>query len=149
MDMELDSDQEGTPMHTTTELLDLLSERNGGVSDYRLSRLIGVRRTAVSNWRRGVSHFGNAEAIRVAKLLNFDPAYVMACANRERSRTDEERAIWERVARAIAANAAGAAVVGAGLSALPSAAQAGPVCILCKMPARRQIVDLTDLPLAA
>jgi len=136
-------------MHTTTELLDLLSELHAGASDYRLAKLIGVQRTAVSNWRRGVSHFGNPEAIRIAKLLNFDPAYVMACANAERSRSDEERAIWERVARAVAANAAGVAVVGAGLSALPSAVQASQVCILCKTTARRPVGYLTDLPLAA
>jgi len=136
-------------MQTTIELLDLLSELHGDASDYRLAKLIGVNRSAISNYRRGVSHFGNREAFRVAELLNLDPAYVVACAMAERSRSDEERAIWERVARAVAANAAGVAVVGAGLSALPSAVEAGQVCILCKTRARAPVGYLTDLPLAA
>jgi hypothetical protein len=136
-------------MHTTTELLDLLKSRAGWASDYRVAKELGIPKQTVSNWRNGVNTFGNPEAIRIAKLLNFDPAYVMACANAERSRTEEERAIWERVARAVAANAAGVAVVGAGLSALPSAVQAGQVCILCKMTGRRPVGYLSDLPLAA
>ncbi len=121
----------------------------GGLEDEREILNIGVTKQAVSSWRNGTAYFGNPEAIRIAKLLNFDPAYVMACANAERSRTDEERAIWERVARSVAANAAGVAVVGAGLSALPSAVQAGQVCILCKTTGRRPVGYLSDLPLAA
>ncbi len=135
-------------MHTTIELLDLLKTRYGWDSDYRVAKELGIPKQTVSNWRTKVASFGNPEAIRIAKLLNFDPAYVMACANHDRAKSDDERQVWERIARAVAAGLSAIALIGGGLSVSPAVQAVTDHCLLCQI-RRRLVGRTTDLPLAA
>lgn len=136
-------------MHTTIELLDLLKTRHGWDSDYRVAKEIGVTKQAVSYWRNGMGSFGNSESIRIARLLNFDPAYVMACANHDRAKSDDERQVWERIARAVAAGVCGVALIGGSLVASPAAQALDGLHLMVNRQRRRAVGETTDLPLAA
>lgn len=93
-------------MHTTIQLLDEISKKYGGISDYRIGKMLGVSGTAVVySWRKGASAFSQDFALKVAALLEWDPAYVIACVERERAakdarleQTGEIVATWEKIA---------------------------------------------------
>jgi hypothetical protein len=94
-------------MHTTNQILDAIAEKHGGATDYRLSKLLGTGTSGVSNWRAGRSSMSLDYAIRAAELLGWEPAYVVACVERERAEkdarleaTDEIKATWEKIAQA-------------------------------------------------
>lgn len=65
-------------MKTTIEFLDELKAKHGGISDYAIAPMLGVTRGAVSKYRVGKDYLGDATAIRVAELLEIDPAIIIA-----------------------------------------------------------------------
>jgi hypothetical protein len=91
-------------MHTTTQILDAIAEKHGGATDYRLSKLFETSTSVVTSWRKGRATLSTAFAHRAAALLEWDPAYVVACMEHERAErlesTDEIRATWEKIAQA-------------------------------------------------
>jgi len=84
-------------MFSTAELLDLAKERQGGVSDYRLAKLLEVEQATMSNYRTGRSQPKNPIAMRLAELCGLDPIDVVAWVNIERSSTPEDREIWNLI----------------------------------------------------
>lgn len=123
-------------MQTTVDFLDALARHWGGVTDYRIAKNLGLRTSAVSQYRTGVRTFDDAMARRVAEVLGLDPAYVLACVHAERDRDEGTRQVWARIAARFAP-AAAAVLVTVGLAA-PSPADAalsvgqvsGPVYIM-------------------
>lgn len=91
-------------MQTTTQFLDAVKIKTGVDSDYALAKLLGVTRAAVSNYRhRPISSgFSEAAALRVAELLEIDPAYVIACSLAQRAKRPAMRKLWEGVAKKVA-----------------------------------------------
>lgn len=85
-------------MRTTIEFLDALKARNGGASDYRMAQILGVTKSAVSQYRNGKTFFDNSMAIKVSKMLNIDAGFVLACCQAERSRSEAERKEWQGIA---------------------------------------------------
>lgn len=92
-------------MHTTNQLLDALSARHGNATDYRLSKLLGTSPSGVTNWRKGRSSLSPDYAHKMAALLEWEPAYVLACVERESAQKDERieqtqeiMATWEKIA---------------------------------------------------
>jgi len=81
-------------MNTTIQFLDALKARHCGASDYAISKILGVTQQTVSRYRVGKDFLGDSTAIRVAKLLEIDPAYVVACAHAERAKAEDEKAVW-------------------------------------------------------
>lgn len=90
-------------MHTTTQILDAIAEKHGGATDYRLSKLLGTSPSAVNNWRKGRTALSADYALKAAALLDWEPAYVLACMEHERAEkleaTDEIKATWEKIAQ--------------------------------------------------
>jgi hypothetical protein len=88
-------------MHTTAQILDALAEKFDA-SDYRVGKLLGTSSQTVNHWRKGRTTFGAQHAHRAAALLEWEPAYVLACMEHERAArleaTDEIRATWCRIA---------------------------------------------------
>lgn len=84
-------------MKTTIEFLDELKARNNGASDYAIAKLLGVTRACTSSYRTGRSYFDDKTAIRVAELLEIDPAQIIACVHYERAKKAEEKAIWKGI----------------------------------------------------
>lgn len=96
-------------MHTTNQLLDEIGLRRGNSTTYHLAKALGTSHQTVSHWRKGRSIMSPDFAPRVAALLEWDPAYVMACVEHERvlrdashkdplEQTGEILATWERIA---------------------------------------------------
>lgn len=84
-------------MLSTIELLDLAKKRQGDVTDYRISKLLGLTPTRISNYRVGRSRPENPVAMRLAELAGVDPVEAVAAVNIERATTDEDRAVWEAI----------------------------------------------------
>jgi hypothetical protein len=92
-------------MHTTNQILDALAAKLGGVSDYRLAKVLNASGTAtIGNWRHGRSSLSQDYALKVADLLGWHPEYVVACVERERAEKDarleatgEILAVWDRI----------------------------------------------------
>jgi transcriptional regulator with XRE-family HTH domain len=109
-------------METTIVFLNQLRDRAG--SDRKAAPLVGVSQQAFSRWRQKKDFPTDDNARAIARVLNLDPAHVVAVIYAERAKNSDTRAMWERIA-ATFGKAAGAAAlaIGAGLVA-PSPAQA-------------------------
>jgi predicted transcriptional regulator len=103
--------------------LDELKARNGGASDYAIAKMLGITRSSVSKYRNKLGSFDDSVAIRVANLLEIDPAIVISSMHAERSRMPEERAIWEGIIERLGGVAA-ALALGVGLVSAPPQAEA-------------------------
>jgi len=99
-------------MHTTNDILDAIAAKRGGVTDYRLSKLLETSTQTVNNWRKGRTFMSTEFAHRAAGLLEWDPAYVVACVEHERAlrassedstgETGRHLVTWERIAKRFA-----------------------------------------------
>lgn len=90
---------------TTIEFLDALRNRYE-CSDYALREKIGVTQTAISSYRTGKTHFDDAVSLKVAELLDLEPGYVLSCIHAERTKRPEVKAVWEKMAKSLAAGIA-------------------------------------------
>jgi len=79
---------------TTIEFLDAVKARHGITSDYALAKLLGFNHSAVSGYRNGRRFFDDDAALAVSTALNLHPLVVIAAANAERAKTDEQKARW-------------------------------------------------------
>jgi len=87
--------------HTTNDLLDILAARHGNCSDYRLAQLLGTSPSNVTHWRKRRAAFSSKAAHRIAALLEWDAAYVLACVELERAARARDKllaATWRRIA---------------------------------------------------
>lgn len=110
-------------MKTTVELIDELRARHR-VTDYGACKLLGVSRNTIGNYRHRGIVMAPAVALRLAELLDLDPAYVRACIEAERATRDKqtaERAMWERIAQVFGKAALLALFTAAPFMAPPSA----------------------------
>lgn len=78
----------------TLEYLAACKARLGIESDYALAKALGVTQQAVSSYRAGNSKINDDVALRVAEILQLHPLQVIAAANAERAKTDEQKARW-------------------------------------------------------
>ncbi len=62
-------------MHTTNQLLDLIAERHGGCTDYRVSKLLGVTTQAVAKWRHGTAVPRLLQILVTGSLGDLDPLW--------------------------------------------------------------------------
>lgn len=97
-------------MHTTNQLLDEIAKRHRDASDYRIAKLLNTAQQTVSNWRRGKNVMSPDFGTRVAVLLGWDAAYIMASLEHERvekaradgrdplEQTGEILSTWARIA---------------------------------------------------
>ncbi|MDN3923305.1 hypothetical protein [Roseateles violae] len=83
-------------------MLDLARERQGGVSDYRIAQLLGLKPNQISMYRHTAVKPSNPVAIRLAELCDLDPATVVAWVNIERATTPEDRLAWEIILKRLA-----------------------------------------------
>lgn len=79
---------------TTIEYLDAIKRRHGLQSDYAVAKLLGFNQSAVSAYRHGRRFFDDDACLAVATALDINPLVVIAAANAERAKTDEQKARW-------------------------------------------------------
>lgn len=77
----------------------------GPASDYRISKLLGVRGSTISAYRVRGTTFDDTTALKVAKLLDLDPILVLADMHAERAKNAEVKTIWQGLAKATARRA--------------------------------------------
>jgi predicted transcriptional regulator len=106
-------------MKTTIDFLEALKARYQLVSDYSIAKLLGVTRACVSSYRNNKSFFDDSTAIHAAKLLEIDPAYVVACVHSERAKSDDQKAVWREIMEKFGGVAA-SVVIGLAVTALPA-----------------------------
>lgn len=94
-------------MKTTIDFLDALKARQGGVSDYAIAKKLGLTCGAVSIWRNGKGYFDDSTSIRVAELLEIEPAIVIASVHAERAKSESEKAVWREILEKLGGVAAG------------------------------------------
>lgn len=112
-------------MESTRHLLDKLRAQLG--SDGKLAAQLGVSQVTVSRWRSPAFPDlpSDENAVELAKLLDVDPVYVLAVVRADRTKSDETRAAWVRVAERFK-DAAVVAAVAIGAAVSPSPGQAAP-----------------------
>lgn len=89
-------------MERTSDFIERLRVKNGGCTDYRISRILETTQSAIIRWKNGTT-MNDEYAIKTAKKLEIDPAYVLACVAAERSQNVESKEHWERIASKFAA----------------------------------------------
>ena len=82
-------------MLSTVDLFNLARFEQGGVSDYRIAQLLGLRPHQISGYRHTSVKPSNPVVMRLAALCDLDPAEVIAWVNLERATTPEDREVWE------------------------------------------------------
>jgi hypothetical protein len=110
---------------STNDFLNALMHRCGVKTDYGLHKLLAVSRQTIYRYRAGGT-FDDAIALRVAKLLDVDPALMLVYVARDRARHGEAKKLWEVLAKKLARAAVLVALVHfawMGLPGLPDALQ--------------------------
>lgn len=87
---------------TAPAFLDQVKARHGLSTDYQLARALGVAPNMISRYRKPGRTFEDKVALRIAKLLELPPEYVLACMAVHRSRNPEAAKIWAQIAVRIA-----------------------------------------------
>lgn len=93
----------------TVQLLDAVRAKHKLPSDYAAAGLLGLTRAQISRYRNGKDFFGDEVALRVAALLEADPAVIVADMHAERARDEQGRALWLGISERL--RAAGVAAV--------------------------------------
>lgn len=90
-------------MSVSTDLLDLMKSRNGGVSDYRAAKMLGVTQPTMSGYRNNRCPLSPEKCILACQLAGLDPIEWLLKLYHERARSDTERNVIERVQMRLAA----------------------------------------------
>lgn len=97
-------DETTTP---TVRLLDEVSAALGGITDYRIAKLLGITTQRVSQWRVGKSGMGATRAIDLCELAwpgdETKKLRWLIELEREREKDERARELWARLARQVAA----------------------------------------------
>ena len=89
-------------MKTTADFLDDLQKKLGVTSDYAVAGKMEMHRQHISHYRNLKGSFDDAMSLRVADILETDPAFVIACMHHQRSKQAEVKKVWERIATSMA-----------------------------------------------
>lgn len=89
------------------EYIDAVKARLNLPSDYAAAKALGITRSAVSNYRNGVSSLADPVAIKVAEVLDLDPAEILIDCQMERAPDPATRAAWGALLARLGGHAAG------------------------------------------
>ncbi|STQ91210.1 helix-turn-helix domain-containing protein [Iodobacter fluviatilis] len=84
-------------MKTANEYLDDIKKKLGIDSDYAVAAKLSISRSAISAVRNKGMNFDGKTAIKVANLLDIDPALVIIDMHHARAKDTEEASILQRV----------------------------------------------------
>ncbi|PCI36851.1 MAG: hypothetical protein COB50_04210 [Thiotrichales bacterium] len=88
----------------TIEYLDTVKSRYKWVSDYKLSKEIGLSQSRMSNYRCGRSEMDEDMCLKVAKLLKISEAGVLIDIVAERTKSEKASKILNRTAKKLIGN---------------------------------------------
>lgn len=90
-------------MSVTAELLNRLKASNGGLSDYKAAKIIGVTQPSMTKYHNGTLSLSPERVIIVCKTLGLDPSEWLIRLHRERARCTEEISIYDQLLTRLAA----------------------------------------------
>ena len=93
-------------------LLDLIKNRHGLPSDYKLGLFLGVVNGSIRNYRHGRSYPDERVCQKLAAAAGIDADVLIAQVQAARCRNSETKSVWERIALRLQTAAATAAVSG-------------------------------------
>lgn len=85
-------------MKSLNELLDAIKERRNLETDSALATALGVKRQTVSNWRQGRNTPDAVACATIAGLSGEPLARVIGLAGEQRAISQEEKAVWRKLA---------------------------------------------------
>lgn len=89
-------------MKNTADFLDALRVKLDVPSDYALGAKLGMHRQQMSRYRTLQTTFDDEASMRIADILEIDPAFVVASMHAQRAKRSEEKKLWERIATSMA-----------------------------------------------
>jgi plasmid maintenance system antidote protein VapI len=93
----------GNEMSISIELLDAFKSANGGCSDYRAAKLIGVSQQTISKIRQTDTRFSPEKVLLLCEMAGLDSVEWLLRWHRERARCDKEKAVFDTVLTRMAA----------------------------------------------
>jgi len=81
-------------MTTTIEYLNAVKSKTGAVSDYALAPKIGLSKQMISRYRLKKDFLSDEVALKVASILEVDPAIVLISVHAERAKNEPEKRAW-------------------------------------------------------
>lgn len=83
-------------MRTTIDFIKDAKEKLGGISDYRLAKIINVGQPTLSNYQSKARVLDDYTATKIAEILEIDPMIVISAANAEREKNAEKKNFWTK-----------------------------------------------------
>lgn len=106
-------------MNTTNDFLNAVKAKTGAVSDYALAPKIGLTKQMISRYRLKKDYFSDEYCLKVAEILEIDPAIVIAAIHAERAKNESEKRVWTDIFERLGGVAA-ALVVSVSLNTTPA-----------------------------
>jgi N-acyl-D-aspartate/D-glutamate deacylase len=98
-------------MKTTADYLDDLQKKFGINSDYALAKRMGWHRQQVSHYRLLKGAFDDETGIKIAAILEIDPAAVLLDMHAQRAKNEDVKNVWKKIAEQLGGVAAALAVL--------------------------------------
>ncbi|MFC3151779.1 hypothetical protein ACFOEK_12135 [Litoribrevibacter euphylliae] len=77
-------------MKTTQEFFQEICETYELTSAYSVAKILDVTSPTAQRWRNGNHSFDDESAVKVAAILGYEPAYILACMAAERASKKED-----------------------------------------------------------
>ena len=90
-------------MSVTRNLLDSLKATSGGLSDYRVAKIIGVSQSTMTKYNKDDLPLSAEKVILICKHLETDPYPWLLRMRIERAKCDAEKEVWESALTRMAA----------------------------------------------
>jgi hypothetical protein len=90
-------------MSVTRELLDALKASDGGLSDYRVAKIIGVGQSTMTKYNKNELPLSPDKVLFICELIGFDAVDWLLRLYRERARCDREKAVLDTLRTRMAA----------------------------------------------
>lgn len=98
-------------MKTTADYLDALHVKLNLPNDSQLAAHLGMHKQQIYSYRRMQGTFSEEWSLRIADILEIDPAEIFAAMHYQRERNESARKVWERIYKSITTVTAALAVI--------------------------------------
>lgn len=98
-------------MKTTADYLDALRVRLAVPSDYALAEKLDMSKQHIHKFRKMHGSFSEEMSLRVADILEIDPAEIILAMHYQREKNAAAKQVWERIYKSMTAVAAVLAII--------------------------------------
>lgn len=90
-------------MSVTRNLLDALKASNGGLSDYRVAKIIGVGQSTMTKYNKGELPLSPEKVLFICEYIGIDAVEWLLALYRERAKCDAEKELLDSIKTRLAA----------------------------------------------